>query len=82
MCAQGIYSVSTKYSGQEYANACRLSLPVNKDILRYEGTQNRGVTGKLQAKATANFSIEILHLSNVCVKLSLHYVRSPQYTSM
>jgi hypothetical protein len=50
MCAQDVHSVSTKYSEQECAHAGHLSLPVNKEILSYEDTQNRGVTGNLHAQ--------------------------------
>jgi hypothetical protein len=50
MCAQGVHSVSTRYSEQECVHARHLSLPVNKEILSFEDTKNRGVTGNLQAK--------------------------------
>jgi hypothetical protein len=65
VCARGIQTSSTRHSEQENAHARHILLPVNKDILRYEDTQNRGVTGSLLA--TANASIEIMQLSIVCV---------------
>lgn len=50
MCAQGVHSVSTRYSEQECAHAGHLSLPVHMEILGYEDAKNRGLTGNLQVK--------------------------------